>query len=189
MTSGEGPCQHHLQSPAHLACRCSGSSGARTARVPLAGASGCFSWDLEASGTCLSAREGSIGCFPASVQESQEDGACWMGKRLTTQDISEPQEPAAVLHMALLVCRRTRKSCWSKLSGDLPDRGIEPACPALQVDSVPPSHLGSPNKATPQATLDTPGTFRPQGLCTCSSAARSALTSPVCLGLRIHNMG
>lgn len=30
-----------------------------------------------------------------------------MGKRLTTQDISEPQEPAAVLHMALLVCRRT----------------------------------------------------------------------------------
>lgn len=71
MTSGEGPCQHHLQSPAHLACRCSGSSGARTARVPLAGASGCFSWDLEASGTCLSAREGSIGCFPASVQESQ----------------------------------------------------------------------------------------------------------------------
>ena len=42
-----------------------------------------------------------------------------MGKRLTAQDVSEPQEPAAVLHMALLVCRRTRKSCWSKLSGKL----------------------------------------------------------------------
>ena len=28
---------------------------------------------------------------------------------------------------------------------DLPDPGIEPMSPALQVDSLPPSHQGSPN--------------------------------------------
>ena len=28
--------------------------------------------------------------------------------------------------------------------GDLPDPGIRPTFPALQVDSLPPSHLGSP---------------------------------------------
>ena len=29
--------------------------------------------------------------------------------------------------------------------GDLPDPGIEPVSPALQADSLPPSHLGSLN--------------------------------------------
>ena len=41
-----------------------------------------------------------------------------------------------------------RQDFWSGLSfsppGDRPDPGIKPMSPALQVDSLPPSHLGSP---------------------------------------------
>ena len=41
-----------------------------------------------------------------------------------------------------------RKECWSGLPflppGDLPNPGIEPTSPALQADSLPLSHQGSP---------------------------------------------
>ena len=41
-----------------------------------------------------------------------------------------------------------RQEYWSGLpfppSGDLPDAGIKPTSPALQVDSLPLSHQGSP---------------------------------------------
>ena len=42
----------------------------------------------------------------------------------------------------------SRQESWSGLPfpppGYFPDPGIEPACPALQVDSLPLSHQGSP---------------------------------------------
>ena len=42
-----------------------------------------------------------------------------------------------------------RQECWSGLPfpspGDLPNPGIETASPAVQVDSLPLSHLGSPD--------------------------------------------
>ena len=41
-----------------------------------------------------------------------------------------------------------KQECWSGLPfpspGDIPDLGIEPGPPALQTDSLPLSHLGSP---------------------------------------------
>ena len=44
----------------------------------------------------------------------------------------------------------SRQEYWSGLPfpppGDLPDSGIEPTSPALQVDSLPLSHLGSPGR-------------------------------------------
>ena len=44
--------------------------------------------------------------------------------------------------------RFPRQECWSRLPfpspGDLPNPGIEPMSPALQVDSLPLSHQGSP---------------------------------------------
>ena len=43
----------------------------------------------------------------------------------------------------------SRQECWSGLRfpslGDLPHPGIEPASPALQADSLPLSHQGSPS--------------------------------------------
>ena len=44
----------------------------------------------------------------------------------------------------------SRQEYWSELPfpppGDLPDPGIEPMSPALQVDTLPLSHQGSPKK-------------------------------------------
>ena len=44
----------------------------------------------------------------------------------------------------------SRQEYWNGLplpsSGDLPDPGIKPLSPALQADSLPLSHLGSPQK-------------------------------------------
>ena len=49
---------------------------------------------------------------------------------------------------ALLSMGFPRQEYWSGLPslppGDLPDPGIEPRCPELQADSLPPSHWGSP---------------------------------------------
>ena len=41
--------------------------------------------------------------------------------------------------------KNTGVVCHFLLQGDLPDPGIKPRSPALQVDSLPLSHLGSPN--------------------------------------------
>ena len=53
-----------------------------------------------------------------------------------------------VAHQALLSMGFSRQEYWNELpvspSGDLPDPGIKPNSPALQVDSLPLSHQGSP---------------------------------------------
>ena len=47
-----------------------------------------------------------------------------------------------------------RKKCWNELPfsspGDLPDLGIKPASPALQVDSLPLSYQGSVSLVSPK---------------------------------------
>ena len=56
--------------------------------------------------------------------------------------------PWTVACQALLSMGFPRQEFWSGLPcpppGDLPDPGIEPASPALQADSLPLSHQGSP---------------------------------------------
>ena len=56
--------------------------------------------------------------------------------------------PWTVAHQAPLSMGFSRQESWSGLPcpppGDLPDPGIEPESPALQVDSLPLSHQGSP---------------------------------------------
>ena len=53
----------------------------------------------------------------------------------------------SVQPMAPLSMGFSRQEYWSRLPcpspGVLPDPGIEPTSPAWQVDSLPPSHLGS----------------------------------------------
>ena len=55
--------------------------------------------------------------------------------------------PWTVARQAPLSMGFSRQEYWSELpfpsQGDLPDPGIKPASPALQVDSLPLSHLGS----------------------------------------------
>ena len=57
--------------------------------------------------------------------------------------------PWTVAYQASLSMGFSRQEYQSGLPfpspGDLPDPGIEPMSPALQVDSLPPSHQGSPN--------------------------------------------
>ena len=54
----------------------------------------------------------------------------------------------AIAHHTPLSIGFSRQECWSGLPcpplGDLPDPGIEPRFPALQADSLPLSHQGSP---------------------------------------------
>ena len=56
--------------------------------------------------------------------------------------------PWMVTYQALRSMGFSRQEYWSRLPfpspGDLPNPGIEPASPALQADSLPLSHLGSP---------------------------------------------
>ena len=56
--------------------------------------------------------------------------------------------PWTVARQAPLSMGFSRQEYWSELpfpsQGDLPDSGIKPTSPALQVDSLPLSHLGSP---------------------------------------------
>ena len=53
-----------------------------------------------------------------------------------------------VAHQAPLSMRFSRQGYWSRLAlpprGDLPDPGIEPVSPALQVDSLPAETSGKP---------------------------------------------
>ena len=60
------------------------------------------------------------------------------------------ETPWSVAHQGPLSVEFSRQEYWNGLSfpppGDLPDPGIErqsPASPALQADSLPPSHLGN----------------------------------------------
>ena len=56
--------------------------------------------------------------------------------------------PRTVAHQAPLSMGLSGQEYWSELPcpslGDLPDPGIEPESPALQADSLPPNHRGSP---------------------------------------------
>ena len=56
--------------------------------------------------------------------------------------------PWTVAHQAPLSIGFSRQAYWSGLPfpspGDLPNPGVEPRSPALQSDSLPLSHLGSP---------------------------------------------
>ena len=56
--------------------------------------------------------------------------------------------PWTAAHQSHLSMGFPRQECWSGLPfpspGDLPDPGLEPASPAWQVGSLPPSHLGGP---------------------------------------------
>ena len=58
--------------------------------------------------------------------------------------------PWTVAYQAPLSMEFSRQEYWSGLPfpspGDLPDPGIEPGFPALQADSLPLSHPGSPLK-------------------------------------------
>ena len=58
--------------------------------------------------------------------------------------------PWTVAREAPLFLGFSRQEYWSELPfpfpGDLPDPGTEPESPALQADSLPLSHLGSPKR-------------------------------------------
>ena len=55
--------------------------------------------------------------------------------------------PWTIAHQASLSVGFPRQEYWSGLPfpspRDLPDPGIKPVCPGMQVDSLPPSHWGS----------------------------------------------
>ena len=58
--------------------------------------------------------------------------------------------PWPVTHQAPLSMGFPRHEYWSRLPfpppGDLPAPGIKPVSPALAADSLPQSHLGSPDR-------------------------------------------
>ena len=62
--------------------------------------------------------------------------------------VSDSATPWTVTHQAPLSMGFSRQECWSRLPfpspGDVPDPGMEAASPAVQVDSLPLSHQGSP---------------------------------------------
>ena len=68
-------------------------------------------------------------------------------KVLVTQLCPTLCNPMAVVHQAPLSMGFSRQEYWSGLPfpspGDLPDPGMEPGSPALQVGSLPLYHLGS----------------------------------------------
>ena len=61
--------------------------------------------------------------------------------------VSDSAIPWTIAHQAPLSMEFHRRENWSGLpfssSGDLPDPGIEPGSPTLQVESLPLSHQGS----------------------------------------------
>ena len=62
--------------------------------------------------------------------------------------VSDSVPPWTVVHQAPLSVEFSRPEYWSELPfpspGDLPDPGIEPRSPALQVDSLPAEPQGKP---------------------------------------------
>ena len=60
--------------------------------------------------------------------------------------------PCTVAHQAPLSMAFSIQEYWSGMTflspGDLPNPGIKPATPALQVDSLPLNHWGSPKEPT-----------------------------------------
>ena len=78
-------------------------------------------------------------------------------KVLVTQLCLTLVTPWTVALQAPLSMRFSGQECWSGLlfpsPGDLPDPGSEHVSPALQADSLPLSHLGSPVEATNQSFL------------------------------------
>ena len=72
------------------------------------------------------------------------------GSGLVTKLFPTFETPWTVAHQAPLSMEFFRQEYWSGLPfpspGDLPDPRIETASPALQADSLPLSHQGSPSK-------------------------------------------
>ena len=62
--------------------------------------------------------------------------------------MSDSRDPITVAHQALLSMGFSKQEYCVGFSfpslGDFPNPGIEPVSPALQVDSLPLSHQGSP---------------------------------------------
>ena len=65
--------------------------------------------------------------------------------------------PQSVAHQAPLTMDFSRQECWSGspflVPGDLPDPGIKPVSLALQSDSLPLGHLGSPTMSHRQIII------------------------------------
>ena len=80
---------------------------------------------------------------------TKEVSKCWSLSR--AQLFAAPWTAA---HQAPLSMRFSRQGYWSRLPfpspGDLPNPGIEPGSPALQVDSLPTELQGKPIREKPQ---------------------------------------
>ena len=79
---------------------------------------------------------------------------CWCVRACSVNSfVSDSCAPRTVAPRASLSMGFPRQACWSglpcPLPGDLPDPGIKPASPALQVNSLLLSHWGSPGIAGP----------------------------------------
>ena len=75
-------------------------------------------------------------------------GVCVFGHSGFSHDQTTVTTLWTVTHQPPLSLRFSRQEYWSGLlcppPGDLPDPGIKPRSPALQADSLPLSHRGSP---------------------------------------------
>ena len=71
---------------------------------------------------------------------------------LSHSAVSDSATPWTIAHQAPLSVEFSRREYWTGLPcpppGDLPNPGTEPRSPALQADSLPLSHQGSPHKYT-----------------------------------------
>ena len=80
------------------------------------------------------------------VRDTQKLCCCLVAKSCLT--LGTPQ--TVVTHQAPLSMGFSRQEYWSGLQflspGDLPDPGIKPESAALQVDSLPLNHWGSPGQ-------------------------------------------
>ena len=83
-----------------------------------------------------------------TVVDSEQMSAGWWLSAVVSDSVT----PWPVAHQAALSMGFPRQEYWSGLPcsppGDLPDPGIKPvnpATPALQADSLPLSHWGSPH--------------------------------------------
>ena len=79
--------------------------------------------------------------------EKDPEGTC-VGVCSVALVVSDSETPWTVACQASLSMGFSRQEYWSGLPfpppGDLANPGIEPASPALQVDSLPLNHQGSP---------------------------------------------